>query len=432
MRILWLSTSKSLYKSQFNNNDYNGVGWVGALQLEVMKYSCVELAIAYISNDKNDVWSEQEGVRYYPIYRRNNTLDKLSHYHIMHRKWNSDFNITNVKKIIDDFKPELIQSFGFECPLADIIGNTNIPVVTHIQGIINPLLNSYLPSGLSLSKVIRYGSWFREILVNNGFSFGYNYMKTLSHRERELFSKCKYVCGRTKWDYAIVSLMAPHARYFHVDELLRPAFLNAPLWNYKDKNKKVIISTISENLYKGLDLIAKTSNLLSSLTNLQYEWQIVGIHKHSSLINLFSKIYNIDIRNLPIRFMGVQSSDQIVNLLENADLYIHPSAIDNSPNSLCEAQLIGIPVIATNVGGISSLLPEGSGLLVPYNAPYLLCEKIIELLNMPEKMKEIGKNGHHVAADRHNTNKVINQLLEMYNQIIYDCNNGSREKNCVK
>ena len=418
MRVLWLSTSKSLYKSPFNNNDYNGVGWVGALQLEVMTHSEIELAVAFITHDPHDSIDIQDGVHYYPIYKRNNAIDKLLYYHVGHRRWNSQFNIENVENIIEDFKPDLIQAFGFECPLADIIGHIQVPIVVHIQGIINPYLNSYIPPNMTISKIVRYGSCRREIILNNGFSFGYSNMKTLAYREKLLYSKCKYVCGRTDWDHNLAMLMAPQSEYFHVDELLRPEFFKAAQWRYSERKTKIIVSTISDNIYKGLDFVAKTAQVFSRYSDIDYQWQIIGISKESSLINIIEKVYKVNFDKLPIVFKGVQSAKEIVEILENADVYIHPSAIDNSPNSLCEAQLLGIPVIAANVGGISSLLPENSGILVPYNAPYELSEQIIKLFASSERALQIGTNGRITAQNRHNRDTIISQLISMYNQIL--------------
>ena len=42
-------------------------------------------------------------------------------------------------------------------------------------------------------------------------------------------------------------------------------------------------------------------------------------------------------------------------MLLDSHLYVYPSLMDNSPNALCEAQLLGVPCIATYVGGIPKM-----------------------------------------------------------------------------
>lgn len=77
-----------------------------------------------------------------------------------------------------------------------------------------------------------------------------------------------------------------------------------------------------------------------------------------------------------IEFLGILSEDELKNTLLSSDIYVHTAYIDNSPNALCEAMILGLPCIASYVGGISSLMKNGeSGILVPVNEPYYLAGK---------------------------------------------------------
>lgn len=417
MKVLWLSTSKSLYKSPSSNDTYNGVGWVASLQREVMKCPNIQLGIAFLTEsiaDKADIQSE---VSYFPIYNKRNFLSKLYHYHYGYKKWNQDIFANRVKLIIDEFHPDLIHIFGFECPLSDILGFTDIPVVVHIQGILNAFRCNF-PSGMSKLDVLKYGSFKRERILGNGFLYTYNNMVTLARRESILFSKVMYVCGRTEWDKSVAELMASQAKYFHVDELLRPSFYTNRLWIKKKKTKHIIVSTLSENLYKGLDQIFKTADCLGKYSDMKYEWHIVGIRPTSSYIKLVEKTFNLDHTLLPLIFRGIMNEEQIQELLLSADVYVHPSTIDNSPNSVCEAQILGVPVIANNVGGISSLLSENSGVLVPSNDSLILAKNLIRLMTDFDYAKMLSEKGHQIAVKRHNKGAIIRDLLSMYHEIV--------------
>ena len=64
--------------------------------------------------------------------------------------------------------------------------------------------------------------------------------------------------------------------------------------------------------------------------------------------------------------LGTKNSSEITKLMSSADLYIHCSYVDNSPNSVCEAQMLSLPIIACNVGGVSSIVKDNmTGTLVP-------------------------------------------------------------------
>ena len=60
-----------------------------------------------------------------------------------------------------------------------------------------------------------------------------------------------------------------------------------------------------------------------------------------------------------VHFIGQQNETQMKELYLSAQVYVVPSLIENSPNSLGEAMLLGLPCIASRVGGIPSMAEEG-------------------------------------------------------------------------
>ena len=97
---------------------------------------------------------------------------------------------------------------------------------------------------------------------------------------------------------------------------------------------------------------------------------------------------------------------------------LHPTYIDNSPNSVCEAQCSGLPVIASNVGGVSSLIKDGyTGLLTNLN-PNIIADKIIKLHKDKKLWDNINKLSKNVAHDRHNAETILRQTLDAYRNIV--------------
>jgi len=77
--------------------------------------------------------------------------------------------------------------------------------------------------------------------------------------------------------------------------------------------------------------------------------------------------------------------------------------------------MIGVPVIATNVGGISSLIEnEKDGYLIPANDPYLLASKISLLSHNEQDLLKISKSGRDRAHKRHSRTTIMYQLIETY------------------
>ncbi len=88
---------------------------------------------------------------------------------------------------------------------------------------------------------------------------------------------------------------------------------------------------------------------------------------------------------------------------------------DNSPNSVCEAQILGLPVIACNVGGVSTLIQHRkTGVLVPSNGVIELVSAIKEYNLHPEIYKKLAEEGREVAQKRHDKSKILSELKKVY------------------
>ena len=419
MKVLWITTSDTFYNQGATKvNTYNGVGWVASQQLEIMKIPDIELGIMFLTAQQNATKKIIEKVTYYPIIFRPNPLRKLYRYYFDDKGEFSASIKYQIREYINEFKPDILHLFGIECPLSDVIEWFDIPCVVHLQGLLTSIKNSFFPAGISKLSVSKFGNILREKIFRNGFNHGYRFMINGAEREKKLWKGISHVMGRTKWDNAIQKLYAPSCMYHHVDEILRPEFYSAePVVLRKKIDTVEITSTISNTLYKGLDLILKTAVILDEL-GIKYRWKIIGIDADSSYERIINKA--LKIKTSPsIHFLGIKKADEIVSELQNSDLYIHPSYIDNSPNSICEAQLLGLPVIATNVGGVSSLIPdEESGVLVPANEPHMLAYKIIQLAKDYDNRKYFAENSRRIASARHDKNKIINDIISIYHTII--------------
>ena len=83
--------------------------------------------------------------------------------------------------------------------------------------------------------------------------------------------------------------------------------------------------------------------------------------------------------------------------------------------------MVGCPVVATNVGGVSSLIEDGkSGFFVPANDPYMMAWHLLELHQNKEENEFIGGNAQNVAHERHNKGRIVSSLMEIYNKVIAD------------
>lgn len=409
MKVLWLSPTPSKYeKSKYG---YNGGGWIESLQsLYETSAEIDQLAIAFphLSHTKKVT---EEKVTYYPIRRV--MPGNIVSWILSNWKNNIEYEeeINELESILKDFEPDIVHIFGTENWFSHAVKMTNKPCVVHIQGLMLPCHNAYFPTGLSKSDLLK-NNWIEWI---KGISLWHNerVFEKKSKREYQFMKDISYFMGRTLWDKSIAGFLSPNSTYFHVDEVLRDKFYTAPPWKYTNRSKTIITSTLSDALYKGLDLVIKTSALLVK-ENYAFEWRIIGVNDHSQTVRLLKKALGLH-PPASIRFLGIKNIDEIIGYLSETTLYIHPSYIDNSPNSLCEAQLLGVPVIATNVGGVSSLVEDGkNGYLVPANDPYYLASKIIHLSQNQALLENISEQARSISRIRHSKENILTQITGIY------------------
>ena len=125
--------------------------------------------------------------------------------------------------------------------------------------------------------------------------------------------------------------------------------------------------------------------------------------------------YGISAAKCNVESCGVATPEQLIKALKNADVFVLPSYIENSPNSLCEAQMLGLPCVATNVGGVASLVKDGvNGILVPANDPVMMADAVMRICNDENMAIHLGENVAEIASKRHAKRQIVQDAIEGY------------------
>lgn len=123
--------------------------------------------------------------------------------------------------------------------------------------------------------------------------------------------------------------------------------------------------------------------------------------------------------NVNVRLMGLVSAEQLQDILLSVTGYVHTSYIENSCDAIGEAQMLGCPCIACNVGGVNTFIENDvSGYLIPSNDIYQLSYKMAHLAQNPECREELGRAGKVVARKRHDKTLIANRVLEIYQDVL--------------
>lgn len=409
MKILWFCTDPVVYDKSSRSYRIGG-GWVTTL-LSALKSRRPDWIFGICCEGKGH-WGEETAQYYrYPVSQNQSFLMKAIKR--FDPRIEDKVLIPFALKAIQDFKPDVIQIFGTETTWGLIVKYTSIPVIIHFQGALTPIYNANYPPGISRGSYIFSNPFdFSAILKKIYFA---KVFRARAERETEILSNCKNYFGRTAWDKAVISCGNPQAAYFTCWEMLRPAFsIEQTGWHPHKREKKRIVSVISTPIYKGQDLILKTAALLKR-RQVDFVWEVWGI----SEMSFFEKRLRLQTATLNVNLRGVEKSpEKLRDILLDADCYVHPSYIENSPNSLCEAQILGVPSIATNVGGVSSVIEHmKTGILVPANDPWMLADRIMQLNNTPVLAAELGAAGRSAALQRHNPDIIVEKVAEAYQNL---------------
>lgn len=410
MRVLWFSLTPSLYKGA-KGLGYNGGGWISSLQAELMRQPDIELGVAFLKG-RTYIKDVQDGVSYYVMPNpKKNIHEKLNYFTNYDVQTEIASYLSIYKKVVDDFRPDIIQVFGSESYLGFVQQITEVPCVLHIQGIINPYWEAFFPPGLSKATFIcrnkspkKMWNAYKEVIT----------WKNTCKREREVLKLIKHYSGRTTWDKVITQTFNPQADYHYCSEILRESFYKKPI--HVQPENMTIVSTMSGVMYKGLDLVLKTAYVLKNYWQMDFSWRVYG---SKTFVQFFEKETGIKRDDVNVEFLGVGTEKDVCNALCNATAFAQTSYIDNSPNAVCEAQIVGCPVVATNVGGVSSLIEDGkNGFLVPANDPYMMAWHLINLHQDKELNKNVGQNAISMAQKRHDKKQIVTDLLKIYNVTI--------------
>jgi glycosyltransferase involved in cell wall biosynthesis len=204
-----------------------------------------------------------------------------------------------------------------------------------------------------------------------------------------------------------------------VNEIIRPEFWTAPAWNVGDCRRDMLMATNLRMPLKGVDTLLEAMAIVRQAIPGVRLKVAAGIAKRSGYgRHVVRKIARLGLTD-SIDLMGYLGASDLVVHLRSSHCFVAPSVIDNSPNSVCEAMLVGLPVVASYAGGIPSLIRhEHSGLLAPPCEPALLAHRVFRILTDDALAAALGQQARQAARQRHDATKIVASLLFAYQDVL--------------
>ena len=324
------------------------------------------------------------------------------------------------------FRPEVIHIWGTEYghTLAMMNAAEKCGSLPHtalsIQGLCSVYAGHYAEG---VPYRVQRGNTFRD-LVRRDNILGQQKKFTLRGKlEVQALQKAGHIIGRTRWDRACTCAVNPRAEYHFCNETLREPFYTGK-WRYEDSRKHRIFASSCAYPVKGFHYLLEAFGRVSK----DYPDAVLAVPGNSFLaasrlrrtnyqkyLGQLARRYGVEDK---IEFLGSLSAGEMKAEYLSANVFVLPSTIENSPNSLGEAMLLGIPCVAADVGGVTDLMAmDREGLVYPSSASYMLAFCIEQVFRMEEKAEAMGIAAREHALCTHDPEKNLETLLEIYRRI---------------
>lgn len=384
---------------------------MGAL-LEQLKYEKnIDLGVVTATPKYQNCSFSANSIQYYVIHQ-NQYKFRRSVFHV-----DSDPQyLKRCVEIVEEFKPDIIHIHGTERFYGNMLtkGLVKCPVIISLQGLMDAYSEWYRWFGKLSVKQIFAVTW-RDTLKLSGLLWDLRRAKRQAKLERQMLKGCDYFLGRTDWDRAYVTYFNENAQYFHASRIIRQPFWEKT-WSLNQCKKHRIIFTNIRHPRKGVELLLEAIGELGKrFSNL--ELILIGSHGSGQYGEWIKR--KIESSGPLVKVLGRLDGQEIVDELCRSHLFVSASYIENSPNSVAEAQLVGMPVISTLTGGTSSMVKDGvNGLLFPTGDVPLLVEKISSIFQNDRLACRLGENAQKTARKRHDAPRIVQAQLNAYETIL--------------
>ena len=335
--------------------------------------------------------------------------------------------------IIEKEHPDVIHMWGTEfghsnetMKVCQKLGLADRCIIS-IQGLVSLYGKRHYIEGVPDKIVRRYT--LRDFLKRSNIQKGREQFIQRGRYEIEALKRTKHIIGRTDWDRAASQMFNPEARYHFCNESLRDSFyenrwdLNrierysifVSQCSYPIKGFHYVLEALPEILKRHPDAHVYTTG--KDLLSLSRKGKLLITSYQKYLLELIDKY---DLRG-HVSFLGNLSETEMCKQYLKANVFVSASTIENSPNSVGEAMIVGCPVVSSDVGGVKNLLEHNTeGFVYQSSAPYMLAYYVNRVFEDDDLAIQFSKNARNHASKTHNREVNMETLLNIYKEVV-DC-----------
>lgn len=336
--------------------------------------------------------------------------------------------IARFEQIINEFQPDVIHIWGTEyvhtyfamlaCKKLKMLDKA----IISIQGMVSVIAQHFY--GHIERREIR--ETIKDYVFGWGMKEQWISFQKRGKLEIESLKLSRHVMGRTDWDRACTTQINPKITYHFCNETLRGNFYEKK-WNLETCEKHSLFVSQSHYPLKGFH------HALEAVAILKEEWPDVHLYttgrniitedlKEKLLDNGYEKYLRKIIKEHHLEehvtFLPHLSEQEMCQRFLKSHIFVSASSIENSPNSVGEAMLLGVPVVSSDVGGVKNMLVHGEeGYVYQPDASYMLAFYISEIFKSDALAHRFSENAQKHATQIFDKEENYNMLIEIYNML---------------
>ncbi len=417
MKVLWLCNviipeiAKTIGKEESKFG-----GWLNSMANDLSNNDNIEFTVCFSVPTTEKFQGKVHGITYYSFTQFAPDIVSLK-------------NQSEMEIILKKTSPDIVHIFGTEfahalamiraCQACDLIDK----VVVSIQGLISVCAKhyyAYLPQ-----KIVN--SWsFRDLIRHDNIHCAARKFERRGQNEIEVLQNIKHVIGRTAWDCACVGQINSNLQYHFCGEILRHEFYKN-VWDINACEKYAIFVSQSNYPIKGFHLMIEAfAQIIKRYPNAHLYTTGKNPLGVKGAERLKQTAYSQYIARLIVKyqlenhitFMGMLDEKAMVRQFLKAHVFVSPSSIENSSNSVGEAMLLGVPIVASDVGGITSMLVhEKEGYVYPADEPYMITHYVSKIFDSQQIAMKLSEQSRNHAMFTHNRQTNMQNLYSIYEEI---------------
>lgn len=336
-------------------------------------------------------------------------------------------------EILQDFQPDILHIFGTEFPhsLAAVraFGKPEQTLIG-IQGLCSEIAKIYMAG---LPEKVQRQVTFRDLIRKDSLRQQQEKFVLRGENEIRAIQGCGNITGRTRFDREGTAAVNPGAVYYPMNETMRGEFYRGR-WEMERCEKHSLFLGQGDYPLKGMHFVLQAmAQLLPEYPDLKLyvagnsvigheTWkQRLKLPAYGKYLLELIRRYGLEDR---VIMLGKLDAEQMKERFLACHTFICPSVLENSPNTVGEAMLLGVPVAASDVGGIPDMVTDGKdGILFQMGNVEALAEAVSRLWDEekdPEGLtlaQRLSGQAAKRALEVHDGERNYLRLLEIYQQI---------------